>query len=207
MANKASNANAVASSGRQYVADNPDTISHAFANRRRSKEYPREADQMKDENPIEPRQRLKERTPPLFCVLSARSGSAAAFATSARRQARAVNPAPDDERPIGAVPQAAQEHGDQEIAVSLCLAVAIAAQRNVEIIAEPRAQADVPAPPEILQARGEIRLAEVDHEVEAQQLRAAAGDIAVAAEVAVDLPGECIAPRQHGQAAAGPDAR
>ena len=43
----------------------------------------------------------------------------------------------------------------------------------------------------------QIRLAEVDHEMEAQQLGAAAGDIAVAAEVAVDLPGECIGADGH----------
>src|SRR5215470_9552768 len=50
----------------------------------------------------------------------------------------------------------------------------------------------MPAPPEVLQTAGEIRLPEIEHEMEAQQLGAAASQIAVAAEVAVDLPGECV---------------
>ena len=50
----------------------------------------------------------------------------------------------------------------------------------------------MPATPEILQDRRKIRLAEIDHEVKSQQLRRAAGNVAVAAEIAVDLPGESV---------------
>ena len=60
----------------------------------------------------------------------------------------------------------------------------------------------MPAAPEILEAGGEVRLAEVDHEVEAEQLSAAAGDVAVAAEIPVDLEGEGVGAEQGDPAAA-----
>src|SRR4051812_44475608 len=103
-----------------------------------------------------------------------------------------MNRAPDDEGPVRAVPEAANHHRQQEVAVCLALTVPVAAKRDVEIVAQPGAQADVPAAPEVLQARRQVRLAEIDHEVEAEELGAAAGDVAVAAEVAVDLPGERV---------------
>jgi len=56
----------------------------------------------------------------------------------------------------------------------------------------------VPPAPEILQAFCEIRLAEVDHEVETKKLRTAASNTAVAAKVAVNLPSERICSEQHG---------
>ena len=90
------------------------------------------------------------------------------------------------------MPQAAQEHREQQISVGLTFSVAITSQRDVEVVTQPGAQADVPAAPEVLQAGREVRLAEIDHEVEAHELRAAPRDVAVAAEIAVDLPGEGI---------------
>ena len=45
--------------------------------------------------------------------------------------------APDDERPGGAVPEAAQGHREHQVAARLELAVAAAAQRDVQIVAEP----------------------------------------------------------------------
>src|SRR5207237_7724010 len=96
----------------------------------------------------------------------------------------AVNGPPHHERPVRAVPQPAQDHGQQKIPISLPLAVPVAAERDVEVIAQPRAEADVPAAPEALQARGEVRLAKIDHEVEAEELRASARDIDVYSEIA-----------------------
>ena len=54
----------------------------------------------------------------------------------------------------------------------------------------------MPAAPEILNAVRKIRLPEVHHEMETQHLRASPGNVAVAAEVAVNLPRECIHPQQ-----------
>ena len=60
--------------------------------------------------------------------------------------------APDDEVPARAVPEAAEEeHGDQ-VDVAARRADAVAAERDVEVVAEPGRQRDVPAPPELLDA-------------------------------------------------------
>ena len=56
--------------------------------------------------------------------------------------------APEDERPVGAVPEAAQKEDDQLVADPFRLADAIAAQRDVEIIAEPGGEGDMPTFPE-----------------------------------------------------------
>src|SRR5689334_1757457 len=86
------------------------------------------------------------------------------------------------------MPQAPEQHCGHKVPVSLPLSVTIAAKRNIEIITQPSAQTDMPASPEILQALSQIWLAEVDHEMEPEQLRASARDVAVTAEVGIDLP-------------------
>ena len=60
----------------------------------------------------------------------------------------------------------------------------------------------MPAAPEVLKTGREVRLTEVDHEVEAKQLGAASGDVAVAAEVSVDLEGEGVSAEQGDPSAA-----
>ena len=59
----------------------------------------------------------------------------------------------------------------------------------------------MPTSPEVLKAGCEVRLTEVDHKVESKQLGAAAGDVAVAAEVSVDLEGEGVG-SEHGDPSA-----
>src|SRR3954467_3230780 len=54
----------------------------------------------------------------------------------------------------------------------------------------------MPAAPEILNALREIRLPEVDHEVKSHELRADTRDAAVASEVSIYLPRECIHAKQ-----------
>ena len=71
------------------------------------------------------------------------------------------------------------------------------AQRNVQVIAEPGAQADMPTAPEFLETIREERLAEIDHKMEAQQLCAAARDVAVTAEVPVNLPSKRVGSKQY----------
>src|SRR4051794_7017259 len=56
--------------------------------------------------------------------------------------------APEDEVPGGAVPEAADRHGEHEVAAGFVSAAAVAAEGNVEVIAEPAGKADVPAGPE-----------------------------------------------------------
>ena len=62
-------------------------------------------------------------------------------------QSHTVEASPDNEHPRGAVPQARYEHGDEEVEVRTPTAATTAAKREVEIIAEPGGEADVPAVP------------------------------------------------------------
>src|SRR4051812_14065042 len=48
----------------------------------------------------------------------------------------------------------------------------------------------MPTAPEILQTGSEIGLPKIDHEMKAEQLRAAAGHVAIAAEIAINLESE-----------------
>ena len=98
--------------------------------------------------------------------------------------------APEHEVPRRAVPQAAQQHRDHQIAAGHPARAAVAAQRLVQVVGQPARQADVPAPPEVRRVGREVRQAEVQRELEAHQPRHAARDVGVAREIAVDLEGE-----------------
>src|SRR5271170_3703492 len=118
-----------------------------------------------------------------------------------QRQSAAMESTPNHVSPVCPMPQAAEQHGQQEVAIGLAFSVSIPAQWNVQIIAEPGAQTDVPAPPEILNAVGQVRLAEIHHKMKAHELGASPGNAAVTAEVAINLPSEGIrSQRQHGEA-------
>src|SRR6266511_5951243 len=56
--------------------------------------------------------------------------------------------APDDEVERGAVPEAAEAHRRQEVGVPPPLALAVPAERDVEVVTEPTGERHVPAPPE-----------------------------------------------------------
>ena len=105
--------------------------------------------------------------------------------------------AKDDEGPVGAVPEARENHSHEKVSNGFPLANAAAAQGDVEVVAKPGAQTNVPTAPEVLQAVCEEGLAEIDHEVKTEQLSAAARDVAVAAEISVNLPGKSIGSEQH----------
>ena len=68
-------------------------------------------------------------------------------------QVQPVQPAPQHEVPGGAVPQPAQQHRRHQIDVAPHLAVPVAAERDVDVIAQEPAQRDVPAAPEV----GDVR--------------------------------------------------
>src|SRR5690554_4264589 len=100
--------------------------------------------------------------------------------------------APEHECPCRAMPDAAEKHGEEEIAIGLHLAAAIATQWYIEIVAEPGGERDVPAPPEILKARRTVGLVEVIEKAIAKQRRNADGNVAIARQVAIDLHGIAI---------------
>ena len=97
---------------------------------------------------------------------------------------------PEDEGPRGAVPESADEEDGEGVAQLEGARTAVAAERDIDVVAQPRHQGDVPAAPEVGDAGGEIGCAEVLHEFDAEEAGAAHGDVGVAGEVAVDLDGE-----------------
>ena len=103
-----------------------------------------------------------------------------------------MHAAPSHEIEAGPVPEATQKHGDDEVDVLPQLALAVATQRYVDVVANPTGQRDVPTAPEVGDARRPVRRVEVEREVESQQERDADGHVAVAAEVAIDLQGVAV---------------
>src|SRR5438105_9450758 len=98
--------------------------------------------------------------------------------------------APNDEGPFGAVPQAAEEHRRQQVDALAGKAFPVAAKgTDIEIIAQPAGQADVPAAPEILERPRAIGLVEIDRKTVTQQGRNSDRHVAIGGEIAVDLHG------------------
>jgi hypothetical protein len=85
------------------------------------------------------------------------------------------------------VPETAEKHGDQEVALGLPSWSTIAAERDVQVVAQPRGEADVPVAPEFLRREDQVGESEVLNELDAHQLRGAAGDVRIPREVAVNL--------------------
>src|SRR5262245_43787734 len=102
-------------------------------------------------------------------------------------QIDAVQPAPDDKQPAGAVPQAADQHHQQKIQVSPETAAAVAAERDVQVVAQEARQRDVPAPPELNDASRLVGRIEIDRQLDAEQARQPDRDVAVAGKIEVDL--------------------
>ena len=94
-----------------------------------------------------------------------------------------------------AVPEAGRKPDDEEVEDHALAAAAAAAERDIQILAEPRAERDVPAPPELRHAQRQIRAAEVLRDVEAQHPADADGHERVAPEVKIEL--ERIRDRGH----------
>src|SRR5690242_10588320 len=103
----------------------------------------------------------------------------------------------DYERPVSTVPEPRKHHGHKKISRGIPLSVCAATEGNVQVISKPGTQADVPTSPEILKAQRKEGLAKIDDKMEPQQLRAAPRNVAVAAEVPVDLPCKCVGPNQN----------
>ncbi len=86
-------------------------------------------------------------------------------------------------------------------------ALAVAAERDVEVVAQPARQRHVPAPPEVLERHRGIRRVEVLRELEAEQQRDADRDVRVAAEVGEDLNRVARRPRRAPRATNGGSGR
>src|SRR3546814_4987425 len=83
------------------------------------------------------------------------------YTTLFRSEEPSVYRAPHDEGHRSAVPQAAQEHREEEVAIGAAHAVAVAAQRDVEVVAQPPRERHVPAAPEVLERQRPVGGVEV----------------------------------------------
>ena len=97
--------------------------------------------------------------------------------------------APNHEIPTRTMPQASQEHGDENIEAGAQVAFTVATERDIHIVANPRRERNMPASPKVAHTVGLIWCVEVGWESEAQQQRDAYRHIAVAAKVAIELHG------------------
>ena len=101
------------------------------------------------------------------------------------------------------MPQAGDQERDQQVQPPPAFALAVAAEGNIQVVAEPGGQRDVPARPEVADARRQIRRVEVLHQVETEDLRRADRDHGIAAEIAVDLQRKGQSRQQQRHAAEG----
>ena len=77
------------------------------------------------------------------------AGSAPARNWRVHDQEQPVQPAPQHEVPRRAVPQPAQQHRRHQVDIAPRLAAPVAAQRDIDVVAQETAQRDVPAAPEL----------------------------------------------------------
>src|SRR6185437_8675889 len=89
--------------------------------------------------------------------------------------------------PACAMPEPAQEEHGEQIEPCARLTLAIAAERDIQIIPKPRRQRQVPAVPEFLDRRSDVWVIEVLEELETQHPAKADGHVGVTGEVEVDL--------------------
>ena len=99
----------------------------------------------------------------------------------------AVQRAPHDERPGRAVPEPAEHHGDHQVDIAQDAAVAVAAERDVEIVAQELRQRHVPAPPEIDDAGGLVGRIEIERQEDAEHQRNADRHVGIAGEIEIEL--------------------
>src|SRR5437016_128016 len=99
--------------------------------------------------------------------------------------------APEEEVPGGAVPEATESESQQPITDFAIDAVAAAANGNVDIIAYPRAQGDMPTMPEIGKVHGQVRPVEIGRELHSERPCQTDRHVAVAAEIQEDAEAEC----------------
>ena len=96
-----------------------------------------------------------------------------------------------------AVPEAAEHHRDNQVAIAPPLPVSAATERDIEVVAQPAGERHVPAPPEILDRDGGIGAVEVLREGDAEQQGDADRHIGVAAEIGVNLHGVAVDRQQR----------
>ncbi len=110
-------------------------------------------------------------------------------------ESQSVDNAPEHEHEGGSVPQSCHSHRQQTVEVGAQTVVAVASERNVQVVAEPCGERDVPSAPELREVGRLVRKTEVVLQTYSQQCRQSDAYVAVAGEVAIDLHG--VAQHSH----------
>src|SRR5258707_14461540 len=98
----------------------------------------------------------------------------------------AVVQTPRDEVQRRAVPETAESHRHEQVRVTAPRTLSVASERDVEVVAQPGGEGDVPAAPELRRTRGAIRPVEVPRQLDAEDAREPERHVGVRAEVEVD---------------------
>ena len=99
----------------------------------------------------------------------------------------AMDAAPKQEVPARAVPEAANQHDRRKVDVCADAALAVAAEGNIQVIAEPGGERQVPPPPEFCDGLRAVRRIEVLCEHESEHQAETDRHVRVTAEVEVNL--------------------
>src|SRR3989339_375200 len=97
-----------------------------------------------------------------------------------------VQRSPEEELPAAAVPDAAQEEGHEDREDPAHRAFPASSERNVDVIAEPRGDRDVPSVPELAHRASQVRLQETRGEPDSEEKRTARDDVHVCGIIRVD---------------------
>ena len=100
-----------------------------------------------------------------------------------------VHRAPEHERPACTVPESDNEHGNEQIAHLCPLPMAIAAERDIEVLTHPEAERHVPSAPEVDDAPRLIRRIEVHGEFQIEHKPQTDRHLTVAGKIKVELKG------------------
>ena len=97
---------------------------------------------------------------------------------------------PTNKCPISAVPKATDEKHEERVAQLLCTRATTATEWEINIIAKPRHQRDVPTLPKVADIARKVRITEILHQSDAEKATRTDCYIAITGEVAVDLKGK-----------------
>ena len=102
-----------------------------------------------------------------------------------------VDEAPDPKRVIRTVPDASQHPDNEHVENMARNRYVRTSERNIDIIAEPARQRDVPAAPEVRDRFCDVRIVEVLLEFESEHVSETDGHVGIAREVKIDLQHIC----------------
>ena len=102
---------------------------------------------------------------------------------------QAVQAAPYQEGPVGAMPQAADQKCNHQIGIPAGNAPAVAPQGNVHIIPEPAGKAHMPAGPQLFHTGRQKGLAEIFGQAKPQHLPHAQNNVGISRKIGIELEG------------------